>query len=119
MVDLIDALSHPEVSEWLEVLSNCKSGSGRSPRREPEPALRRPFGEVADAVLQVLQEADTELSYIEIYRAVNDQLRGDVSKSSVKNALVRARSGSHPPLIRVSPGRYVALPKNTNARVLG
>lgn len=93
--------------ERLEILTDSKSYGAKSPSRSVlELPKQRAFGSVTDAVVQVLEEAGTALSYIEIYRAVNERLGGEVSKSSVKNALVRAASSKDSEVVRVRHGRY-------------
>jgi HB1/ASXL restriction endonuclease-like protein with HTH domain len=72
------------------------------------------MGSVAEAVVQILETAGTELSYIEIYQAVCDQLGGDVAKSSVKNSLMRACLGDRPLLVRIGRGRYRLFTREEN-----
>ena len=114
MVDRLSALSHlvdrlgePQIQKQLLELTE-HSVHIPAPRRWTGSSVRarREMGSVADAVLQVLKEAGTELSYIEIHGRVEQLLGGAVAKSSVKNALARSSQGRLPVLMRLSRGRY-------------
>jgi hypothetical protein len=85
-VDLVQALSHFRLSQNLERLTardwHVLAPSQKKPLQTSK--TRRDFGEVGDAVLQVLAEAGCE-RMMDIHAAVEDLLGEPVSRSSVKN----------------------------------
>lgn len=108
LVDLVLALSHTTFSRDLEALSrrDWRPVKWRPRPPQPETLVRRRFGTVKDRVVDVLAEADTELSYSEIHRALEELLDEPVARSSVKNALTRGCLGRRPVFERVAHGRY-------------
>ena len=70
-VDLIQALSHPQLTGGLERLSqDMRQGRARVPSQlRPAKAIRR-CGDISDAVHRVLAGADRPLRYIEVRAAV-------------------------------------------------
>jgi hypothetical protein len=106
-VDLILALSHQELTEFLR----CAEQLERRPlqRRTASGGARRRLrcGAVTDAVVAVLQEAGTDMRYIDVFFAVEERLGVPVSRSAVKNALAEGTRGKRQQRFeRVSHGRY-------------
>jgi hypothetical protein len=104
-VDLIDALSHPEVADRLEALSAFRPSRTASVRRPPSIQTRLGYSAVLDAVTAVMP-ADGALRFIEVHALVEEELGHDVPKSSVKNALARNSRGTTPKFVRVDIGFY-------------
>lgn len=67
--------------------------------------LRRPWGEMANAITTVLASVD-ELRGRDIHLAVTSLLGQDVSPSSVKNCLAANSRGAGAPFERVGWGLY-------------
>ena len=64
-IDLIEALSHQSFSEKAASLSARDWTVATRPHSNPPTRKRRRFGEVGDAVVQVLRKAGWELRMIE------------------------------------------------------
>jgi hypothetical protein len=108
-VDLIEGLSHIVFSGQLDRLAARNWELLDAPREKPlqNGKTSRSFGEVGDAVVQVLAEARCELRMMDIHAAVEDLLGEPVSRSSVKNYLARGCNVRKTPLFeRVSRGQY-------------
>ena len=90
-VDLVQSLSHVRLSQNLEGLSarDWKTLPPSSKKTLQKTTTKRGFGEVGDAIVQVLGEAARDLRMIEIHVAVEELLGEPVSRSSVKNYLAR------------------------------
>lgn len=107
-IDLIESLSHVEVSDRLERLSHrdwCPVARRRQAAGPTGPSKRK-FGTVGDAVVRVLAEAGSELRVMEVQLGVEQLLGGPVARSSVKNYLKRGSERRHPLFERVGRGRY-------------
>lgn len=103
-VDLIEALSHPEVAGRLEQLSLRQPRAWTRSRRD-HGQLRTEYSSVLDAVKTVLL-AGSPLRVVEVHALVEEHLNRIVPKSSVKNALARNARGPDSAFIRVAQGRY-------------
>jgi hypothetical protein len=103
-IDLIEALSHPEVVDRLQILSSHRP-SARAVDRHPSVRPVTGYAAVLDAVTAVLP-AENPLRYIEVHALVERRLRQSVPKSSVKNALLRNSQGKAPTFLRVGYGLY-------------
>jgi hypothetical protein len=105
---LVGALSNPDLQGLFQSLT---SQPRRKPRKQapdpngPRPDGRRKFGTVSGAIVQVLNEAESDLRVNEIWAAVEQLLGESVSRHSVKSYLHR---GTYDLMIfaRVSHGRY-------------
>jgi hypothetical protein len=103
-VDLIDALSHPEINERLKALS-AYPRDGFAVSRPPHGQRPTGYASVLDALVAALPE-DGALRFVEVHRLVERHVGQPVSKSSVKNALARNSRGESPRFLRVARGRY-------------
>jgi hypothetical protein len=110
--DLFQSLSHVVFGGQLERLTarDWQVLPPSSRKALQKTTSKRDFGEVGDAIVQVLAGAPFELRVIEIHAAVEDLLGEPVSRSSVKNYLARGCDRRKTLLFeRVSRGRYCLL----------
>jgi len=107
-VVLVGRLSNHDLSTLLQSLTMRTWRQGSGPRRSGgvAPDGRRKCGSVGDAVIQVLQEAGTDLRLADIHKRVGLLLGSPVARSSVKSYLARDDHRQTPLFERVSRGRY-------------
>jgi hypothetical protein len=70
------------------------------------PDGRRKFGTVRNAIIQVLQNASTELRTRDIHARVEELLQEPVCRGSVKSYLAKGCVTNVPRFERVARGRY-------------
>jgi hypothetical protein len=110
-MDLVGALSNPDLEVLIQRLTSHKGhhASRLRPRARHAggwPDGRRKFGSVSGAVIQVLDQAGSDMRVGDIRKRVERLLGGSVAASSVKHHLVRGCRRRPPLFERVSRGRY-------------
>jgi hypothetical protein len=106
---LVGALSNPDLKDLFQSLTSQPRSKQRKQLpddygRKPDGRLR--FGSISRAIVQVLEEGESDLRVKDIWAEVGQRLGEPVSRHSVKSYLHRGTYGSKPIFERVRHGRY-------------
>jgi hypothetical protein len=108
-MELVEALSNPEIQDRLSRLSDklTKIASSEAQRRTSAFERKRPAGAVAAAIVDALIEAGGPMRMCEIHAAVEALIGQSVPRSTVKSCLSN-NSDATGRFIRLGRGRYSA-----------
>jgi len=107
-MEMIGALSNPEVQERLERLTRKLDqieAGGAAPRPTP-PGRSLRVGAVPEAIVRVLSASVEPMRMRDIQVEVEELIGQSVSRSAVKSCLANHARGEQARLVRLGRGRY-------------